>query len=249
MSFGIKASSIDISKLNPPKLPKPSEDNRIKVLSGLGYATQYLEPISEEFINYSSNLNIPVIDVGAAYGLTTINALHKGAIVITNELYKDNLDYIVSLNEITNEERERLYLKEGSILNIDFPENSIGAIHLARVMHFFHPNEIKTFFENCNKWLIDKGRIYLSTMSQYHYGNPKDFYIKYNENLKKGIEYPGEISNYEFKEDNYYLHAIDPFLICNLANKYNFTVKKVELWGGNNDDDYTCAILIKNYHH
>ena len=146
MSFGIKASSIDISKLNPPKLPKPSEDNRIKVLSGLGYATQYLEPISEEFINYSSNLNVPVIDVGAAYGLTTINALHKGAIVITNELYKDNLDYIVSLNEITNDERERLYLKEGSILNIDFPENSIGAIHLARVMHFFHPNEIKTFF-------------------------------------------------------------------------------------------------------
>ena len=88
MSFGIKASTIDTSKLNPPPLPKPAEDNRIKVLSGLGYATQYLEPISEEFINYSSTIKTPVIDVGAAYGLTTINALHKGAIVITNELKK-----------------------------------------------------------------------------------------------------------------------------------------------------------------
>ena len=37
--------------------------------------------------------------------------------------------------------------------------------------------------------------------------------------------------------------------LCNLAKKFNFTVKKVELWGGDNDDDYTCAILIKNYHH
>ena len=249
MSFGIKASTIDTSKLTPPSLPKPSEDNRIKVLSGLGYATQYLEPISQEFITYSSTLKIPVLDVGAAYGLTTINALHKGAIVITNELQKNNLDYIICNKEISNEEKERLYLKEGSILNIDFPNNSIGAIHIARVIHFFNPKEIEKFLENCYKWLIDKGRIYLSTMSQYHYGNPKDFYIKYNESLKNGIEFPGEINNYQFKNENYYLQAIDPFVICNLAKKFNFTVKKVELWGGDNDDDYTCAILVKDYHH
>ena len=249
MSFGIKGSTIDIKKLNPPKLPEESSDKRIKVLSGLGYATQYLEPISEEFIEYSSKQKEPILDIGAGYGLTTIKALHKGCTVITNELQKNNLDYIICQSEISNEERERLYLKEGSILEIDFPSNSISAIHLARVMHFFHPNEVEKFFSKCYNWLIDNGRIYLSTMSQYHYANPKNFYIKYNHDLKNGIQFPGEISNYQFNNDSYYLHAIDPFLISNLAQKYNFVVKKIQLWGGDNDDDYTCAVLIKDYHH
>ena len=62
-------------------------------------------------------------------------------------------------------------------------------------------------------------------------------------------KFPGEINNYQFKTESYYLHAIDPFVLCNLAKKFNFTVKKVELWGGDNDDDYTCAILVKDYHH
>ena len=57
------------------------------------------------------------------------------------------------------------------------------------------------------------------------------------------------IYDYKFKGEDYVLHAIDPIVMNRVASKYGFTCKKVELWGGIKDDDYTCAILIKDYHH
>ena len=73
--------------------------------------------------------------------------MKKGATVICNEKEKKQLEYICHIKSINSEEKKRLYLKHGSILEIDFPENSIGAIHISRVMHFFNPNEVELFFK------------------------------------------------------------------------------------------------------
>jgi hypothetical protein len=57
------------------------------------------------------------------------------------------------------------------------------------------------------------------------------------------------INDYKFKNEKYVLHAIDPIVMVRLANKYGFICKKIELSRCKNDNDYTCAILITNYHH
>ena len=247
--FGILLSTLDLSKVPNIEMPPPADDGRIPVYNGNGYATLDLEPLSQEFIDYSSTIKDPVLDGGAAYGLTSITALKKGATVICNEIEQKQLDYIAHIKTITNDEKKRLYLKQGSILEIDFPNNSIGAIHLSRVMHFFKPNEVEKFFEKSYKWLVPNGRLYIVTMSQYHYGNPKGFSEKYNKEIREGIEWPGMINDYKFKGEDYVLHAIDPIVMMRVATKYGFTCKKIELWGGPKDDDYTCAILVKDYHH
>jgi SAM-dependent methyltransferase len=247
--LGILLSSLDLSKIPLIEMPPPAEDGRIPVLNGDGYATLDLEPLSQEFIDYSSKIKYPVLDAGAAYGLTSITALKKGATVICNEIEQKQLDYIAHIKSIVGEEKNRLYLKYGSILEIDFPDNSLGAIHISRVMHFFKPNEVEQFFEKAYNWLIPNGRIYIVTMSQYHYANPEGFSEKYNNDIKKGIEWPGMINEYKFKNERYSLHAIDPIVMMREANKFGFTCKKIELWGGPKDDDYTCAILVKDYHH
>ncbi len=120
---------------------------------------------------------------------------------------------------------------------------------MSRVMHFFKPNEVELFFQKAYNWLIPNGRIYIITMSQYHYGNPEGFCDYYNKEIKKGTDFPGMINDYKFKNEKYVLHAIDPTVMVRLANKYGLICKKIELSGGKNDDDYTCAILVKNYHH
>ena len=120
---------------------------------------------------------------------------------------------------------------------------------MSRVMHFFKPNEVELFFQKAYNWLVSNGRLYIITMSQYHYGNPEGFSDYYNNEIKKGTEFPGMINDYKFKDEKYILHAIDPVVMLRVANKYGFTCKKIELSGGKNDDDYTCAILVKNYHH
>ena len=247
--FGILLSSLDLTKIPNVEMPPPADDGRIPVYNGNGYATLDLEPLSEEFINYSSQIKEPVLDAGAAYGLTTIHALKKGATVICNEIEQKQLDYIAHIKSITDEEKKRLYLKVGSIIDIDFPSNSIGAIHISRVMHFFNPKQVEKFFEKAFNWLVPNGRCYIVTMSQYHYANPHGFSEKYNQDIKNGVEWPGMINDYKFKNEDYVLHAICPFVMMRVASKYGFTCKKIELWGGPKDDDYTCAILVKDYHH
>ena len=248
-NFGTLLFDLDISKIPNPELPPPAEDGRIPVYNGDGYASPEPHPLSQEFVEFSPITKYPVLDIGAAYGLTSINTLKKGATVICNEKEKKQLEYICHIKSITPEEKKRLYLKHGSILEIDFPQESLGGIHISRVMHFFKPDEVELFFQKAYKWLVPNGRLYIITMSQYHYGNPEGFSDYYNKEIKKGTEFPGMINDYKFKNEKYVLHAIDPIVMTRLANKYGFTCKKIELSGGKNDDDYTCAILIKNYHH
>jgi len=248
-NFGTLVSDLDLSKIPNPELPPPSDDGRIPVYNGDGYASPDIYSLSQQFIEFSSTVKAPVLDIGAAYGLTSISALKNGATVICNEIEKKQLEYICHIKTITDEEKKRLYLKHGSILEVNFPKNSIGAIHMSRVMHFFKPEEVELFFQKAYDWLIPNGRLYIITMSQYHYGNPKGFSEFYNNEIKKGKEFPGMINDYKFKNENYVLHAIDPVVMLKVATKYGFTCKKIELSGGQNDDDYTCAILVKDYHH
>ena len=247
--FGILLSNIDLSTIPNPELPPPAEDGRIPVFNGDGYASPNPHPLSQEFVSFSSTIKSPVLDIGAAFGLTSINALKKGATVICNEKEKKQLEYICHIKSITDEEKKRLYLKHGSILEIDFPNNSLGAIHISRVMHFFKPNEVELFSQKAYNWLIPNGRLYIITMSQYNYANPKGFSEFYNNEIKKGVEFPGMINDYKFKDEKYVLHAIDPVVMMRVGNKYGFICKKIELSGGKDDDDYTCAILVKDYHH
>ena len=244
--FGTLLSNIDLSTIPNPELPSPAEDGRIPVFNGDGYASPNPHPLSQEFVSFSSTIKSPVLDIGAAFGLTSINALKKGATVICNEKEKKQLEYICHIKSITDEEKKRLYLKHGSILEIDFPNNSLGAIHISRVMHFFKPNEVELFFQKAYNWLIPNGRLYIITMSQYHYANPKGFSEFYNNVIKKGVEFPGMINDYKFKDEKYVLHAIDPVVMMRVGNKYGFICKKIELSGGKDDDDYTCAILVKD---
>ena len=60
----------------------------------------------------------------------------------------------------------------------------------------------------------------------------KGFSEKYNSDIKNGIEWPGMINDYKFKNENYVLHAIDPIVMMRVATKFGFTCKKIELWGG-----------------
>ena len=50
-------------------------------------------------------------------------------------------------------------------------------------MHFFKPNEVELFFQKAYKWLKPNGRLYIITMSQYHYSNPEGFSDYYNNEI------------------------------------------------------------------
>ena len=190
--FGLYAGSLDLSTIKDISLPEPEPDGRIKTLSNMGMATTNVLGLSAEFVEYAAKCNLPVLDAGCAYGETSIAALKKGAkCVVANELQEDFFNIIVKDKRLTDDDRRRLYFKVGKLPDgIDFPDNSFGAIHMSRVMHFFHPDEIERTFDKIRKWLVPNGRFYILTASPYHYATP-GFSEIYNDRYEKGQEWPG----------------------------------------------------------
>ena len=105
-------------------------------------------------------------------------------------------------------------------------------------------------FKKAAEWLVPKGRFYLITASPYHYATPL-LPPLYEKRIKEGNEWPGEVTDFTFhigneppKTTGSYLHAMDPRVIFRVATKYGFIVKKIELYGGKEDVDYTAGIFI-----
>lgn len=249
--FGILASTVDLSKVPDIKLPDPAPDGRIKTLSDYGYATQGIIGPSFEFVEYAAKCKLPVLDVGAAYGEASVAALKKGATVISNEVSEDSLNYIVKRKDLTEDDRKRLYLKQGFLpFGVDFEPGSLGAIHASRVTHFFKPEEIEGFFKKAHEWLADGGRFFLITSSPYHWVTPEGFAKEYEKKLKEGVEYPGVITDFSYRHPETpdhvhgYNHAIDPKIVYRLAVKNNFLIKLLGYLPGRGEFDYTMAILI-----
>ena len=246
--LGIHASEVDLSKVPNIRLPSPAPDGRIRVLSDKGYATTDIMVTSKEFIDFSSSCKYPVFDIGAAYGETTVAALKKGATVIANDVEEGSLNYIIKRKELNDDDRKRLYLKKGFVpMDMDFEPNSLGAIHASRVMHFFKPEEVKLFFVKAHEWLINNGVLFIITSSPFHWGTPEGFYEQYDKKLKEGVEFPGIITDFSYREPlktGGYNNAMDPRIIFREAVKNDFIIKKLGYEKGRGEYDYTFAILV-----
>ena len=249
LKYGIHASDLDLSKIQDIKLPAPAPDGRIRVLSDKGYATTNIMGTSKDFVDFSGKCKYPVLDIGAAYGETTVAALKKGAIVIANEIEEGSLNYIIKRKELNDDDRRRLFLKRGFVpFDMDFEPNSLEAIHASRVMHFFKPEEVKTFFKKAHEWLVNEGALFIITSSPMHWVTPKGFYDEYDKKLKEGIEFPGIITDFSHVDPNLktgqYNNAMDPRIIFREAVQNEFIIKKLGYEKGRGEYDYTFAILI-----
>jgi SAM-dependent methyltransferase len=233
-------------------LPEPEEDGRIKTINPEGgYMTQSNLGISTDFLSFcKTSATSPVFDGGAAFGIATQAALATGATVIANDIEALHLHYI---SHHAGEHTERLFLREGPLPgSLDFPEASLSAIHLSRVLHFVAPDDFLKVFENAFKALVPGGRLFVLVASPYHWACP-GFAEDYEERLKQGVRFPGICDGAwkkkrfgEAKDDGSFLHTVDPRVMMKLAYDVGFVVKRIQLMGEQDEGfDYTGAILIK----
>ena len=252
-TLGTQVSTMNLAEIPDLELPSKAPDGRLPTFNKMGFATEEIIGLTQDFVQFASTCKLPVLDGGAAYGAASIAALKQGATVIANEIDIRPLHVIAKNKTLTDEERSRLYIKEGFLpFGVDFPANSLGAIHISRVMHFFKPKDVTGFFERAREWLAPKGRIFILTMSPFHQCAP-GFAKTYYERAAAGENFPGEITTYTQDmgkqhegEAPHYLHAIDPVVLLRESSKFGFICKRIELFGGAEDMDYTCAILINN---
>lgn len=238
-SFAIPAESKVLDRESQKlETPSPASDGKIPTLNQKGYMTPESDKISDEFIECAAKWGkqgVPSIDVGAAYGIISLLALEKGAILIANDVEKRHL--LILRKKASKRNISRLFLNTRSFPeHTTFPANSVGAILLRRVIHSLKPAQLELALDKVVQWLRPGGSVFIVTMSPFHY-SLKGFDAIYEERLNQGNPWPGEILNMRSyisdcdKDILNYLHVMDTRPLIHALEKRGLVIKRSYLFG------------------
>ncbi len=208
-----------------------SEDHQlfIPTLNKQGYATLKIDPFSEKFTQYADG---QFLEIGAAFGYTTLLALENGASVIANDLDERHLLEL----ERAAKERGLSKLQTQSAefpVGLNFPAKSFRKILICRVLHFFSGLDIKKALNKVFDWLEPGGELYVVCETTY-LKNWMSFIPEYEQRKEQGATYPGEINNPKHWENTWsdnlpnFVHWLDKESLVNLFEEAGLEIVEVD---------------------
>jgi SAM-dependent methyltransferase len=189
-----------------------------------------LAKYTQAFVDYAKKHGGTYLDIGAAYGVTTIPALEGGAKVIANDL---SVEQLAILQENTPEHlRANLTLLPGRFPEFDLPEQSLDGIVASHVLHFLEPMVFRSAIKILYRWLKPGGKIFVQNFTPYH-KFMASFIPQYHQNIARGEAFPGyteHSENYVLLQD--YLpskiNLLDPTVMAREFIAAGFQVESVE---------------------
>lgn len=173
-----------------------AKDALIVTLNSMGYMLSKPEKYIQAFIDFAAHAPGPVLDIGAAYGLATIPALENGAYVIANDL--DGRHLQILQQKVPHSRLDHLEIKLGRMPNeLDFEENSLGAVLTSRIFTFVSPKDLEISLEKIFKWLKPGGKLFYLGGSPYM-GTFRKFLPTYQNRKAEGHPWPGFIEDVLF---------------------------------------------------
>jgi len=212
-------------------MPSPETNGFVRTLNNMGYMTSSLDPCSEAFVQFAPVGPGPALDIGAAYGVATLAALARGARVIANDLDARHLDILASRTQA--EHRTRLALMPGAFPDELSVTEPCGSILIARVLHFFNPQQLRTSFATAASWLAPGGKLFIITETPY-LKNFATFTPVYEQRRAAGEEWPGLISDVAaFAPERAkflppLMHFLDPDVLRREATRAGLIVESCE---------------------
>jgi SAM-dependent methyltransferase len=170
-----------------PPIPQFSVKNMVPTLNGTGFMFEILDGYAEEWIQYAGRIGKPVLDIGCAYGASTIPALEAGGRVVACDMEPQHLEVLAS--KVTPSLRANLTCVTGALPDIDFEPERFGAIFCSRVLHFLSGEDIDKSVAKMSSWLQPGGRLYL--VADTPYGIWRNFIPTFETNRRKGERWPG----------------------------------------------------------
>ncbi|HBD7247124.1 TPA: class I SAM-dependent methyltransferase [Legionella pneumophila] len=171
-----------------------------------GFTTTPCDPVSQRFIEHaalSAKQGGKVLEIGAAFGAATLEAIAKGATVYCNDIDPENLAVVRQrFLETTDDSSEsltgdsgKLILVPGELPNelIGLPEKQFDAILICRVLHFFSGAKIEESLALLSKLLTPNGKIYIVCETPF-LKNWQRFIPEFNRRVENNEEWPGEIT-------------------------------------------------------
>lgn len=213
------------------EMPATEASGFIRTLNNMGYMTSSLDPYSKAFIDFLSVAPGPAIDVGAAYGVATLEALATGANVIANDIDVRHLEILKS--RVPLEQRARLRLLPGAFPDeLNVGTETLGAALIARVLHFFDGPSIERSAVKVFQWLAPRGRVFVVAETPY-LKNWSAFIPRYEARKAAGESWPGfndDFSGIETERAKFLpgqIHHLDPDVLRRVFSNTGFTVLDV----------------------
>lgn len=213
------------SELKPIETAK----GRFKTMNKMGWAIGPEDEYSQSFIEYASKTDGWCLEVGAAYGITSKEAVLNGAKIIINDLDSRHLEFFK--NNLLPEYHSNIELKPGNFLEINIKPHSVDAIIASRVLHMLKGEDINIAAKIMHKWLRKGGKVFIIAGTPYQ-KTWINFISHYEELKNKGVEYPGEIINpgsWNKAQADYlpsFIHLLDIDVLIKIFKKAGFEVEK-----------------------
>ncbi|MCF6765406.1 class I SAM-dependent methyltransferase [Thiotrichales bacterium 19S3-7] len=186
-----------------------------------------ITPYIKKFLDHIKDNPKSVLDVGAAFGITTIPCITYGAKVTAMDMEAAHLAKIKS--SLTEEDQMHLTLVCGT-----FPEDSelingqFDVILCSRILHFLAPKRLNQALKKLYDLLKPGGLIYTLNFTPYH-DFLQRFIPEYEKRLEMGAEYPGYIKDCRpfVKEQNKLpneLHLMNKDVMISVLEAHQFKI-------------------------
>ena len=204
-----------------------------------GYMHSHMSPIGSALVSYSkTNLKKPMLDIGCAYGVTTIPCLENGAKVIACDIEPLHLEELK--RRVPSAYLDALSLRCSHFPNdLELESGSISAALLSHVLSFLTKEEIELGFSKLSKWLGEGGKLFILNYTPYHKGL-SSFIPDYERRLKTKKIFAGEIlDKSKYCEDKLINSAVpnrlmlfDKETLLFLLTENGFEVEYLDYLGG-----------------
>jgi SAM-dependent methyltransferase len=169
------------------KPPEGWVKGMVPTMNDTGFMFERIDEYAEDFIEYAGNIDDEVLELGCAYGVTTIKALEAGARVFAADLDQRHLDIMQS--RVPGELKGNLRCQQAALPDATLPENHFGAIFCSRVLHFLRGDDVSDSVRNMYRWMKPGGRLYLITDTPY--GIWRAFIPTWEANKANNERWPG----------------------------------------------------------
>lgn len=169
------ARRLGLSRLLPERYTPPqsnpgwSGNGMVATMNDTGFMFEVRDRFADAFIEEAGRLGRdggqPVLEVGCAYGVSTIPALEAGARITAADLDQRHLDIL--RGKVPQHLLGNLELVAGALPHIDFEESKYRAILCSRVLHFLEGDDVDRSVRKMARWLTPGGRLYLVADTPY----------------------------------------------------------------------------------
>ena len=161
-----------------------------KTLNGCGWMQVNLDYYSHAFLEFIPNAPGKILEIGAAYGVVTVEAVKLRRPMLVNDLDAGHLKILMS--RIPTDLREYVTLIPGYFPDeVPIEEMSLGAVYASRVLHFLDGPALERGVHKLFSALAPGGKAFVTVVTPFNKRYFPTMMPIYEERIRKGQVWPG----------------------------------------------------------